>query len=92
MQLIGAPAGIKSIQRGTAFLNGVGDLTVAISSVNLSKAEVVISHRAYVAGTGSSDLSALQCSAKFNSATQLYIARSSNSGHQYVEWVVKEYV
>lgn len=89
MQIIAGGSGIKSVVRGTAYLNGVSSLNVTIVAVNLAKSFVRVSHRVAVGG---SDLSTVSCSAKFNSATELGFSRGAATGACWVEWEVVEYV
>lgn len=88
MQIISPPSGIKSVQRGTAYLNSVSSLNVTIASVNMSKSEVKLSTRVYSSG---SDLSVLMCSVKLATPTQLTFDRAASSGQCFAEWEIVEY-
>lgn len=92
MQIISGGAAIKPKFSGVAFLNGVGELTVSIPAVDLSKAYVIVNNRTYVTTTDTAAFSALHVSAKIATATTIYFARGSSNGQSWCEYQVLEYV
>ena len=92
MHIVSGGSGIKPILRGVATLNNSSSLSVTVPAVNLLKAELSFTQRTFVSGVGSSDLSALSCSGKLNSGTEILFQRGSSVGQCYIEWSIKEYV
>jgi len=95
MQILAAPSGIKSVQRGSATINaGQTFVNIAVSSVNVSKSSLSISNRAGIANTFASDFSSLFCSGKLQSSTQISLDRYSTTTGAVclVEWELVEYV
>lgn len=80
--------GIKSLQRGTSSLSGVGFLNVAVTSVATSKSKLELLGVQY----GGTVLSEYAVNIKLTSSTQITIDRGSSSAATCnVSWELVEY-
>lgn len=87
MQIISAPSGVKSVQRGTASMSGVGAVDVAVSAVNMGKALLTFS----VGAAGSSTINSLAVRGKLTTSSNIQFNRNDTTGGVAIDWELIEY-